>query len=121
MIRELVCVSCPLGCGLKVELDSGGNVLSVEGNTCPRGKKYAIDECTNPVRMVTSTVKVNNGEHPVVPCKTSKPIPKGKMFEIMEAINSATVEAPVRMGDIIIEKVCGTDADIVATNVMQCD
>ena len=118
MIRDLVCVSCPLGCGLKVELDDDGNVLKVEGNTCPRGKKYAVDECTNPVRMVTSTVKVNNGEHPVVPCKTSKPVPKGLMFKIMEEINKVTVEAPVRMGDIIIAGVCGTDADIVATNVM---
>lgn len=118
MIRELVCVSCPLGCGLKVELDDNGNVINVEGNTCPRGKKYAVDECTNPVRMVTSTVKVNGGEHPVVPCKTSKPVPKGMMFDIMKEINSVTVEAPVRMGDIIIENVCGTGADIVATNVM---
>ena len=68
--------------------------------------------------MVTSTVKVNNGEHPVVPCKTSKPVPKGLMFEIMEEINKVTVEAPVRMGEIIIENVCGTGADIIATNVM---
>lgn len=118
MIRELVCVSCPLGCGLKVELDEEGNVLKVEGNTCPRGKKYATDECTNPVRMVTSTVKVNNGNHPVVPCKTSKPVPKELMFKIMEEINKITVEAPVRMGEIIIQNVCGTDADIVATNIM---
>ena len=118
MTRELVCVSCPLGCGLKVELDDGGNVINVEGNTCPRGKKYAFDECTNPLRMVTSTVKVNNGEHPVVPCKTSKPVPKGLMFEIMTEINKVTVEAPVRMGEIIIENVCGTGADIIATNVM---
>lgn len=118
MIRELVCVSCPLGCGLKVELDDSGAVINVTGNTCPRGKKYAVDECTNPVRMVTSTVKVKGGEHPVVPVKTSKPVPKGLMFEIMKEINSVTVEAPVKIGDVVIENVLGTGADIIATNIM---
>ncbi len=118
MIRELVCVSCPLGCSLKVELSEDGGVINVEGNTCPRGKKYAVDECTNPVRMVTSTVKVTGGEHPVVPCKTSKPVPKSMMFEIMKEINSTTVKAPVKMGDVLIENVCSTGADIIATNIM---
>lgn len=116
MIRELVCVSCPLGCGLKVELDENGTVINVTGNTCPRGKKYAVDECTNPVRMLTSTIKVKGAEHPVVPVKTSKPIPKGMMFECMKEINSATVEAPVVMGQVLISDICGTGADIVATN-----
>lgn len=118
MIREMVCVSCPLGCSMRVELAQDGKVINVEGNTCPRGQKYAVDECTAPVRMVTSTVKVNNGSHPVIPCKTSKPVPKSMMFEIMEKINSITVKSPVRMGDIIIENVCGTGADIIATNVI---
>ena len=116
MIRELICVACPLGCPLSVELNDKGEVLSVSGNTCPRGEKYAVDECTNPVRMLTSTVKVNGGSLPVVPVKTSKPIPKDKMFECMQVINSEVVDAPVKMGEIIICNVCDTGADIVATN-----
>ena len=116
MIRELVCVACPLGCALSVELNDKGEVLSVSGNTCPRGEKYAVDECTNPVRMLTSTVKVNGGSLPVVPVKTSKPIPKDKMFDCMKVINSEVVDAPVRMGEVIICNVCDTGADIVATN-----
>lgn len=116
MIKELICVACPLGCALSVELNDKGEVLSVSGNTCPRGEKYAVDECTNPVRMLTSTVKVNGGSLPVVPVKTSKPIPKDKMFECMKVINSEVVDAPVRMGEVIICNVCDTGADIVATN-----
>ncbi len=116
MIKELICVACPLGCPLSVEMNEKGEILSVSGNTCPRGEKYAIDECTNPVRMLTSTVKVNGGSLPVVPVKTSKPIPKDKMFECMKVINSEVVDAPVRMGEVIICNVCDTGADIVATN-----
>ena len=116
MIRELICVSCPIGCALSVELDENGNVLSVSGNTCKRGEKYAVDECTNPVRMLTSTIKVNGGSLPVVPVKTSAPIPKGMMFDCMKAINKAIIEAPVRMGDILIKNVCDTGVDIIATN-----
>ncbi|MDD6012911.1 MAG: DUF1667 domain-containing protein [Oscillospiraceae bacterium] len=116
MKKDLICVSCPLGCMLSVELSEKGEVISVTGNTCPRGKKYAEDECTNPVRMLTSTVKVNGGKLAVVPVKTSVPIPKGKMFDCMKVINNEVVDAPVRMGDVIICNICDTGADIVATN-----
>ena len=116
MIRELVCVSCPLGCALKVELDDNGAVVSVSGNTCKRGEKYANDECTNPVRMLTSTMKVNGGSLPVIPVKTSKPIPKGKMFECMKVINNEVVDAPIKIGEVLISNICDTGVDIVATN-----
>ncbi|MBO5184931.1 MAG: DUF1667 domain-containing protein [Clostridiaceae bacterium] len=119
MKRELVCVSCPIGCALSVELsEDGKEVLSVSGNTCKRGDKYARDECTNPVRMLTSTIRVNGGNHPVVPVKTSAPIPKGMMFECMKAINNEVVDAPVKIGEVLISNVCDTGVDIVATNEM---
>ena len=115
MIKEMVCVSCPIGCMLTVELNDQNEVLSVKGNTCKRGEQYAIDECTNPVRMLTSTVKVNGGKLPVVPVKTAKPIPKGKMFDCIQVINSTVVDAPVKMGDVLIQDICGTGIDIIAT------
>lgn len=116
MIKELVCVSCPIGCMLTVELNDNNEVLSVTGNTCKRGEQYAKDECTNPVRMLTTTIKVSGGSLPVVPVKTSQPIPKGMMFECMKVINNEVVDAPVRMGDVLICNICDTGVDIVATN-----
>lgn len=116
MKREMVCVACPLGCALSVELDDEGNVLSVTGNTCKRGEKYAKDECTNPVRMLTTTIKINGAALPVVPVKTSAPIPKGMMFECMKVINEKAVDAPVKMGEVLISNICDTGVDIVATN-----
>lgn len=116
MKRDLICVSCPFGCAISVDLDDKGSVLSVTGNTCKRGEQYAISECTNPVRVLTTTMKVNGGSLAVVPVKTSAPIPKGKMFDCMKTINNEVVDAPVRMGDILICNICDTGADIIATN-----
>lgn len=116
MIKEMVCVSCPIGCMLTVELNYKNEVLSVKGNTCKRGEQYAVDECTNPVRMLTTTIKVSGGALPVVPVKTSKPIPKGMMFDCMKVINNEVVNAPVKMGDVLICNICDTGADIIATN-----
>lgn len=117
MIKNIICVSCPMGCPISVEIDDGtGEVINVTGNTCPRGKAYAITECTAPVRMLTSTVKVKGGRTAMVPVKTSAPIPKGMMFDIMKKINSVEVSSPVKLGQVIIENVLNTGADIIATN-----
>ena len=75
MVRELTCIVCPLGCDLKVELDENKRVLSVSGNTCPRGKVYAENECVNPRRTVTSTVRCEDGS--MISVKTDTTIPKG--------------------------------------------
>ena len=113
-IKELICIGCPLGCPLKVEME-GNEVVSVTGNTCPRGDAYARKEVTNPTRIVTSTVKVNGGKRPVVAVKTKSDIPKSKIFEVMEAINKVEVTAPVAIGDVVITDVAGTGVEVVAT------
>lgn len=110
MTRELVCIICPRGCGLKVEMEEG-KILSVTGNSCPRGLKYAEDECCNPVRTVTSTVRCDNGR--MISVKTDRPIPKDKVFDCMKQINSATAKLPVAIGDVILADVFGSN--VVAT------
>ncbi|MBR5441688.1 MAG: DUF1667 domain-containing protein [Clostridia bacterium] len=117
MVKNLICVACPLGCPIEVEVD-GTEVVSVKGNTCKRGDEYARTEITNPVRSLTTSVKVDGGMHPVVPVKSAGAIPKDKMFQCMEVINSVTVKAPVKIGDVVVENILGLGIDIVATN---CD
>lgn len=114
MKRDLICIVCPRGCALSCELNDNGEVLSVSGNLCPRGKTYAIKECTNPERVVTSTVRCEDGE--VVSCKTSAPIPKGLMIDIMKVINTAVVKNDIKIGDVLIKNILDTGADIVATS-----
>lgn len=115
MKKELTCVACPLGCQITVEYD-GEEVLSVTGNTCKRGDAYARTEIVNPTRSLATTVKVENGVHPVVPVKSNKPVPKSMMFDLMKVINETTVKAPVKIGQVLIPDILGTGADIVATN-----
>lgn len=116
MIRNITCVTCPMGCPLKVEINDQGEVISVTGNTCKRGDIYARNEVTHPQRSLATTVKVDGGIHNVVPCKSAGALPKEKIFDCMEAINSAVAKAPVKLGDVLIENVCGTGINIVSTN-----
>lgn len=111
--RQLTCIVCPRGCALTVELSDSGEVLSVSGNLCPRGNTYAINECTNPMRTVTSTVRCENGA--VVAVKTSKNVPKSRVFDVMTEINSTTAQNEIKVGDVIIADVCGLGVDIIAT------
>ena len=114
--REMVCVSCPMGCAITVELDDNNEVISVTGNTCPRGDKYARQECTHPERMLTSTVKVEGGRLPVVPVKSASPIPKEMLFDAMKEVNKVTLKAPVTFGDVAVKDILGTGIDILVTN-----
>ena len=99
---------------MTVTLSDEGRVQKVEGNFCKRGVTYANDECTNPKRTVTSTVRCESGA--VVSVKTDTTVPKEKMFEVMAEINGAVAKDSVKIGDVIIENVCGTAANVVATS-----
>lgn len=112
--KELICIGCPLGCMLTVCMDEN-EVISVEGNTCIRGDKYARKEVTNPTRIVTSSVSVENGDKPLVSVKTKEDIPKEKIQECIKELKEIKVEAPIHIGDIIIENVAGTGIAITAT------
>ena len=111
MRRKITCIVCPRGCTLQAEI-SGDNI-KVTGHACPRGEKHAIAEIQNPVRSLTSIVRVNNREDAMVSVKTLDPVPKGKLFEIMYIIRNISVSAPIALGDVILDDVFGTQ--IVAT------
>lgn len=114
MHKELICINCPMGCNLSVEMEDG-QVIQVTGNTCPRGKAYAESECTHPTRMITSILPVNGGEIAMVSCKTASPVDKDKIFEVMDALQGVTIEAPVKIGDVLVPDIAGTGVDIIAT------
>ena len=115
--RELICIGCPMGCPLTVELE-GSEVKSVTGHTCKRGDVYARKEVTNPTRIVTSTVKVEGGNADMVSVKTKEDIPKGKIFDCVRALKDVTVKAPVHIGDVVLADVAGTGVDMVATKAV---
>jgi CxxC motif-containing protein len=110
--RELVCIVCPLGCALSAELAADGSIVSVSGNTCPRGAAYAKTELTHPTRTLTTTVRFSNRDG-LLPVKTSCPISKGKLLQAAAALRDVRVEAPVHIGDVILAGLVG-EADLVA-------
>ncbi len=112
-IKELTCIQCPMGCQLTVKYENGE--WSVSGNTCPRGEAYGKKEVSSPTRTVTSTVRVIGGDVARVSVKTAHDIPKAKIFDIMDAVKSCTVNAPVHMGDVLIPNAAGSGSDVIAT------
>ena len=110
MDKELICICCPRGCHLKVNIEEN----KVSGNSCKRGESYGLTEVTNPVRVVTTTVKVNNGELKVLPVKTKGEIPKSLIFQCMDVIKKIEVNAPIKIGDVIIENILDTGIDVVS-------
>ena len=111
---NIICTSCPVGCRLTVFEDKDGNI-EVEGNVCKRGKNYAVDEFSNPKRMVTSSVRVEAGQYPLVSVKTDMPIKKELVPEVLEIIKKSSIKAPVKIGDVIAEDIEGTGVSVVAT------
>lgn len=120
MERKLTCIGCPLGCEVTVEL-AGEEILSVTGNTCPRGEVYARKEVTSPTRIVTTTVRVEGGMLPVVSVKTKSDIPKDKIMDCVRELQKITVKAPIQIGDIICEDVAGTGVSVEATKNVKMD
>ena len=113
-MKEFICIECPKGCNLHVDDD-----LNVTGNSCLRGKKYAINEVTCPKRVVTSTVCIDSKEVCRLPVKTSMEIPKDKMFDLIKILDNVKVSAPIKCGDVIIKNACGTGVDVVATRTIE--
>lgn len=116
--KEFTCIRCPIGCNITVTMD-GTEVLDIKGNNCHRGEEYVRKEVSEPTRMVTSTIKVLNGRLTRVPCRTKKDVPKEKIFEVLESIKDVAVEAPVEVGDILVENVAGTGIDVIATKTIE--
>ncbi len=110
MERNITCIICPRGCGMTVKEEAGK--LMVSGNSCPKGEEYAINECRNPLRTVTSTVRVSNRKDTMVSVKTAAPVPKGKMMDVMALLRETSVEAPVSIGQVVLPEVFGTQVII---------
>jgi CxxC motif-containing protein len=116
-VKKFLCVSCPVGCPLTVTLEDGA-ILTIEGNTCPLGEKYARNEVINPVRTFTSTVRVDGGSLPVCPVRSRTPLPLSKVFDVAGVVAKLVVKPPIEVGQTLIENVCGTGSDIVASRPM---
>lgn len=113
MEKELICINCPMGCRMTANVENGA-VVSVSGHSCKRGETYAHEELIHPVRMVTALVRVRGRTEPL-PVKTDRPIDKTLIFAALDALKPVVAEPPVRIGDVVLARVCGTAVSFVAT------
>ena len=114
---SIICIECPLGCEMNVERRD--DEIIVTGNTCPRGESYAVQEATDPRRVLTTTVFIEGAMHPMLPVKSRQPLPKDHIDACLRTLAAVTMEAPVTCGDIVYKNICGTGVDIVATRSME--
>ena len=113
-IKVIRCIVCPTGCEIKVMKDLS-ETISFKGYTCERGLEYAQQEFYEPKRILTSTIRIENGLLPLAPVRTDKPILKEKLRNVLNEIAKMKIEAPIKMGDIIIENVLGLGANVIAS------
>lgn len=115
-MKELICIVCPRGCHLKVDVE---NDYAVTGNACLRGEQYGKKELQNPTRTLTSTVVIKGASLPRLPVKTDREIPKDLLTAAMKLLGSIVVQAPVQMGDVLYENLLDTGANLVATRSLE--
>lgn len=122
-VYNLTCINCPIGCHLEVEeiIDRNEKAYVVRGNSCNRGEKYGVQEVTNPVRMLTSTVKIEGARLRRIPVKTSEPIPKPMLLEAMRQLDQITIQAPVNCGDKVLENLLDLNIDVIASRSIDRD
>ena len=115
---EITCIVCPIGCKILVTSD-GKKVDVLSGYKCKKGIDYALYETLDPRRILTSSVLVKNGEWPLVSVKSSKVVPKDKIFDFLGEVKKTIIKAPVKLGDIVIQNVLDTNIDILATKTVK--
>ena len=114
MLKEFTCIICPNGCSIEAEV-MDGEVLSVEGALCPKGREYVRQELTNPQRNIATSVRVVDGVLPLTSVRLTKPIPKERIFDAMAEIKKVRLAAPAEAGTVVIAGILGYDSDVIVT------
>lgn len=112
--KKVTCIVCPVGCEITVR-GEGGNIGFIEGYTCKRGEEYARNEFLHPVRILTSTAKISGAPEPLLPVRSSKPVPKELMLQCVEEIKKLNLTAPIKSHEVLIHNILGTGTDIIAS------
>ena len=114
MLRTYTCIICPNGCEITAKLKNG-EIRDIEGALCPRGKEYVTQELTDPRRNIATSVLLEGGQLPLVIVRLSGPIPKDRIFDVMNAIRPLRLKAPVHVGQVALPNVLGLGVDVLVT------
>jgi len=115
-MKQITCITCPIGCRITIEAADGGYVLS--GNKCPKGERFAQTELTAPIRSLTTTVRTAFPAMPVLPVRTNGEVPKEKISDIIRELSKITITEKIGIGETVVANIAGTGCDIIATSDM---
>ena len=115
--KHFVCVVCPIGCEIDVVHD-GSKIISMEGNKCEKSEEFVTQELIEPMRILTTTVRIQGSKWPVIPVRTDKSVPKRLFLPIMKQLRRVKLQAPVSILDVVVKDVLHTGASIIATRTM---
>jgi len=115
--RHFVCVVCPIGCEIDVVHD-GSKIISMEGSKCKKSEEFVSQELIEPMRILTTTVRIRGARWPVIPVRTDKSVPKRLFPRIMGQLRRIKLQAPVSILDVVVRNIVGTGANIIATRTM---
>jgi len=116
--KHFTCVTCPIGCEINVELQDS-DVVSIEGSKCTKGQEFVSQELEEPMRILTTTVRMKGAKWAMLPVRTDEPIPKRLFFQVIKELANIELQAPVKISDVIVGDIAGTGANIVATRNMK--
>lgn len=115
--KHFVCVVCPIGCEINVVHD-GSSIISMEGSKCEKSEEFVSQELIEPMRILTTTVRIQGSKRPVIPVRTDKPVPKRLFPRIMRQLRHIKLQAPVNVLDVVVGDVLHTGANVIVTRTM---
>ena len=115
--KHFVCVVCPVGCEIDVVHD-GSKIISMEGNKCEKSEEFVSQDLIEPMRILTTTVRIEGSRWPVIPVRTDKSVPKRLFPRVMRQLRRVKLQAPVNMLDVVVKNIVGTGVNVIATRTM---
>jgi CxxC motif-containing protein len=115
--KHFVCVVCPIGCEIDV-VHEGSTIVSMEGNKCEKSVEFVSQELIEPMRILTTTVRIQGSRWTVVPVRTDRAVPRRLFPRIMKRLRLVELQAPVNMLDVVLRDILHTGANVIATRSM---
>lgn len=114
MNKIFTCIICPVGCEIEVKTE-GQDILEISGANCIRGREYVENELKNPQRTVTSSVRITGGNMPITSVRLTAPVPRSRMMDVIEELRKVKIDAPVKIGQVVIKNILGLDSSVIIT------
>ncbi|OGO05844.1 MAG: hypothetical protein A2Y73_07265 [Chloroflexi bacterium RBG_13_56_8] len=115
--RHFICITCPVGCAIDA-LVEGDELLEIKGHACNRGIAFIREELSAPKRMLTTTVRVEKGELPLVPVRSAEALPKEALLKVASLLRRVVLEAPISEHQLVMGDVLHTGVDIITSRAV---